>query len=161
VIVRPFDPRFWPDNRLEYDFLQTIGAPRDGIAPLAKPVNESLDFRSVELVRRLNGILPELSPNFDEAKRKKTRMTLLRQLRQIEAEVDERKKMALSSSQSEEMRQFFADDNAASLAGSGISHEDFFPPADTEKPARIAPERLPEAFATSLIARLALAQTRS
>ncbi|TDE34251.1 hypothetical protein [Antarcticimicrobium sediminis] len=161
VIIRPFDPRFWPENRLEFDFLDTIGAPRDKIAPLEKPANESLDYRSVEIMRKLNGMIAHLWPDQTDAKRKTLRTAVLRNLRAIEGGLSERAKMVLSSAQSEEMRRYFAEDNASSLAGSVISHEAFFPPAATDASGRIAPEHLPEDLMVHLIALLASTHTRS
>ena len=161
VIVRPFDPRFWPENRLEFDFLDAIGAPRDNIALLEKPVNESLDYRFVEIMRKFNGMIAHRWPDLTDANRKTLRTAVLRNLRTIEGGLSERAKMVLSSAQSEEMRRHFAEDNASSLAGSGISHEMFFPPLETESPSRISPEHLPEDFMFHLIALLASAQSRS
>lgn len=139
VIVRPFDPKFWPDSRLEYDFLDAIGAPRAGIEPLEKPANESLDIETVEFLRQLNLLNKKdhggpLSP-------RRTRQ-LGAAFNQLLTASEAKQKMILSSEQAETLRLHFRDDNVAALAGSGIAVDDFFPPQPPGRAARLQPTQL-------------------
>lgn len=156
VIVRPFDKSFWPQNELLYDFLTAIGAPYDGIVTLEKPANESIDYRSVELMRQLNLLAARLWPDLPNTKKREFRRNVLRALRASEVGLPDREKMRLSSAQSEELRQFIYDDNALSLAGSGVSPDAFFPKSQADVAARIATDDLDQSVLLRTIASLAL-----
>lgn len=139
VIVRPFDPQFWPEGRLEYDFLETIGAPRDGIQPLEKPANESLDVQTLEFLRRLNQ-LGRTDETYRLAGSDIRRLTASFSQR-LDAEGGQHK-LSLSTEQSEILRAHFRDDNLAALAGSGIEVDAFFPPVPPGRTTRITPSKL-------------------
>ena len=151
VIVRPFDHRFWPEGRLEYDFLDAIGAPRDDVQTLEKPANESLDIQSLEFLRRINQI-GRTDEDFRLSGPAIRRLTAAFS-QQLAAE-EQRQKLSLSSEQSEILRTHFRDDNLAALAGSGIDVDDFFPPAPPGREARITPSALD----TQALLKLVIAQ---
>lgn len=155
VIIRPFDKKFWPQGELLLDFLSAINLPSDGIPPMGKPKNESLDYRSVELIRRLNLTTRTALNNMPPQKQKTARTTLLRIIRTFEAKQGNRAKMQLSSTQSNELRSYFAEDNAISLAGTGVTTDAFFPEMATDMPPRIAPDRLDETLLINVITSLA------
>lgn len=139
VIVRPFDHRFWPEGRLEYDFLDAIGAPRDDIRPLEKPANESLDVQTLEFLRRLNQ-LGKADAAYRLSGPDIRRLTAAFS-QQLDAGAG-RHKLSLSTKQSETLRAHFRDDNLVALAGSGIEVDAFFPPAPPDQTTRIAPSHL-------------------
>lgn len=140
VIVRPFDPNFWPSGELFYDFLQIIGASPKRVS-LSKPLNESLDRRTVEMLRQLNVAINSLEPKLNRAGKKAIRTAVLQAARPLAADRP-REKMALSTEQTETLRRHFQEGNAVSLEGSGISPSDFFLPPAEGKAARLLPEHL-------------------
>ncbi|MFY0312383.1 hypothetical protein ACFMBG_21080 [Leisingera sp. D0M16] len=156
VIVRPFDKAFWPQQELFFDFLTAIGAPLSGITPLKNPANESFDYRSVEVMRLLNISLKELLPGLTAPKQTAVRRNVLRSLRALEAELPDRGKMQLSSEQAEQLRQFFREDNQASLAGTGVEADAFFPASTSSTPPRLAKDTPDQKLLLKIIATLAV-----
>jgi hypothetical protein len=157
VIVRPFDKAFWPQQELFFDFLTAIGAPCGGVTPIREAANESLDYRSVEVMRRLNMLIKETWPDMAPAQQKAGRVSVQRSLRGLEAELPDRGKMQLSSEQAEQLRQHFRADNQASLDGSGVDPDAFFPDAAGAAPPRFAEGKPNQKLLMKLIASLAAA----
>jgi hypothetical protein len=135
VKVRPFTPQFWPEGELFYDFLNLIGAERDGLT-LTPPENEGLDYRAVELLRQLNRV----------NRLKSTHRTGAGRLAKIcdtyFATRGEKRKMQLSSAQANHMREHFRAENQAALIGSGIDVETFFPAPPPGQTERLIPDTL-------------------
>lgn len=138
VLVRPFDPRFWPKGELFYDFLATIGASRKGLT-LAAPANEGLDYRAVEIMRQLNRLnavtRKQDRPGYRQ--RRQSYRNLVKSLDQILPGL-KRQKMALSKEQSAMLREHYQASNEAALVGTGITVNDFFPPPSADQAARLS-----------------------
>lgn len=137
VIVRPFAPAFWPEGELFYDFLSLIGTSREGLS-LAKPENEGLDYRTVELLRQLN-ILTDAA---GQSRRPGLRQLATASDAHFAAAGGGKQKMQVSAAQAETLRSHFRAENESALAGSGISADDFFPAPPKEQEERLLPERL-------------------
>lgn len=150
VIVRPFDPKIWPEGEVFLDFLRTIGAKREGMT-LYSPENEGLDYRAVEFMRQLNLRAEETGPTLQ---RGQIRMLTAAFNRMLEAD-DGRQKMSLSTEQAEILRQHFHEDNALALEGSGITIEEFFPPVPPGRLERLVPTELNPQHLLQLVASLA------
>ncbi|SIS95494.1 hypothetical protein [Paracoccus saliphilus] len=129
VIVRPCDPKFWPDGELLYDFLDVIGVKQERIK-LIPPLNEGVDYRVAEFIRHIN----QISRHKDIPRKRimELTMTLNRSL--------DREKMVLSSNQVDIVRKHFAEDNTVALEGTGISLDEFFPPVEATQKARLVPD---------------------
>lgn len=155
VHVRPFEPRLWPEGGLLADFLQTIGAQRTGIVP-SPPLNEGLDYRAVELLRQLNiQHSKRRKQNKRAAPPRKASIDLVRNFERFLPAGFTRQKMQLSTEQTEELRAYFRADNEAALAGTGISVDEFFPPAPPRRKACLPPKTLPPELLLKLIGGLA------
>lgn len=144
VKVRPFSPALWPENEPFYDFLPLIGASQDG-TKLASPQNEGLDYRSVEILRRLNAI--------SDAKGQ-SQTGLLRLASRSDAHfrrLGGKQKMQLSTEQAEQIRQHFQAENAEALNGSGFSPDVFFPPVAKGQQERLQPQKLPGKLLLNLL----------
>lgn len=152
VVVRPFSKVFWPQQELFFDFLTAIGAPYDNITPSCEAANSSLDYRSVEVLRRFNNWQKKLWPDMPLHEQKAARIRLMQSLRKLEDNFTDRGKMRLSSAQSEHLRQFFYSDNCASLDGSGVDVEKFFPHTADDIPARMANNTLSEQLLMKVLA---------
>lgn len=144
VVVRPFAPAFWPEGELYYDFLQVIGADRARMT-LTDRANEGLDYRAVDLMRRLNqlnAIQSDREP--DEIASRKRHQRLLALIKSLDTLMPEGfvpQKMRLSTEQVETLRAHFRADNAAALAGTGIDPDELFPPAPAGQTARLSPDQ--------------------
>ena len=150
VIVRPFDPQHWPEGELFFDFLKLTGAQCSGLF-VAPPENEGMDWRALELLRRLNA----LNVPLPQGRRRELAALFARML------TGERQKMALSSEQAEALRVHFSGDNAVALAASGLDAVAFFPPPPPGRSARLLPADLQSEELLQLIARLAAAPRSS
>lgn len=143
VIVRPFDPHRWPEGELFFDFLEVIGADRTGMT-LTEPANEGLDYRAVDLLRRLNQFNAAVRDRDRDLsayrQRHQQHLALVKSLDALLPESFERQKMMLSTEQVETLRTHFRADNAAALEGIGLDPDDFFPPARSGQTARLTPD---------------------
>lgn len=155
VIVRPFAPNLWPEGELFYDFLDTLGAGRSGME-LAEPENEGLDHRAVELLRQLNQLNAKVKDRAETRRRHQKHLAMIKSFDQLLPPKFEKKKMQLSSEQAETLRSWFQAENEAALAGSGISADEFFPPVQGGREARLLPERLNPHLLLNIIAGLAV-----
>ncbi len=144
VIVRPFLPALWHKGEPLYDFLPLIGASAEGME-LMPPQNEGLDYRSVELLRRLN----------KNSKIKRQQQSgLVRLANQADAYFKDhggKLKMQLSTVQAEELRLYFREENAKALTGTDCSVDLFFPPVPEGQTERIRPRDLPEELLLELL----------
>jgi len=144
IIVRPFDPHLWPEGELYYDFLQVIDADRADMTP-GTPANEGLDYRAVDLLRRLN-LINKAQHDRDGDKtafrqRRQQHLALVESFDTLLPESFARQKMKLSTEQVETLRTHFRADNIEALAGTGIDPDDFFAPAPAGQVAQIAPDQ--------------------
>ncbi|MDA5092859.1 hypothetical protein O2N63_02030 [Aliiroseovarius sp. KMU-50] len=144
VIVRPFSPKNWPDGELFLDFLEVIGGSADGLA-LSKPRNEGLDYRVVDIFRRLNAKKPSQGISAFRAWWKPSYFpsTLAKQ------------KMQLSYETVEEMRDYFLPDNERALRSTDISAGDFFPAVNKDQQELIAPSSPDQDLLLHIISKLA------
>lgn len=153
VVVRPFTPSLWHEGELFYDFLHALGLRNDGLK-LVTATNEGLDHRAVELLRELNSIA-----SFDFQTRK-LRNRVASNLQDFMKSVFTKKKMVLSSEQSNLLRDYYRSENEAALEGTGINADDFFPPPPQGRDACLPPESLPQDLLLRVIAGLALEKKR-
>ena len=154
VVVRPFDPRQWPEGELFFDVLDIIGADRTGMR-VAEPANEGLDRRAVEMLRQLN---QQTTRQLGEDRSKPRWRQHLDRHRKLAIAMTEmfdaagdKQKMSLSSQQIETLRAHFRQENIAALEGSGIDVDAFFPAAAPGRKARLLPETLDPALLLQLI----------
>ncbi len=144
VIVRPFAPALWHEGVLLYDFLSALGLEYRGLQ-LSPPVNEGLDYRVVELLRRANELeLPQ-----------QCWLRLCRGLKDIMPADFSPRKIQLSSTDSETLRQYYRNSNIRALEGSGIDVDLFFPAPDPGCAACLPPAELPEQLLFELVTALA------
>lgn len=149
VLVRPFSRQLWPKGDLVQDFLATTKIDFKPI-PNIKAENESLDFRAIELLRRLNSLREENPSNTISLPAAKKVATKLNSLL---AQTTGKRKMILSSEHSEKLRSHFLEENQTALENTNIGVEDFFPKTKDDKLARLAPKQLDERLLLSIIAR--------
>lgn len=144
VVVRPFAPNFWSEGELYYDFLQVIGADRAGMS-LTERANEGLDYRAVDLLRRLNRFnAMQRESDQDEVASRKRRQGYLALIKSLDTLMPEgfgQQKMRLSTEQVETLRAHFRADNAIALAGTGIDPDDFFPQVPDGQTALLSPDQ--------------------
>lgn len=139
VIVRPFAPDFWPEGELFFDFCQAIGIDHKGLT-LAEPENEGLDYRAVDLLRRLNQ-LNEAHPVKEDSRRGHlAQLNLIKKLDQILPSDFGKQKMQLSTQQACVLKAYFNDQNTEALEESAISADAFFPEPSGAKDARLHAE---------------------
>lgn len=148
MTIRPFDPRFWKSNDPFLDFLETIGAPQNGvISPPA--TNEGLDYRAVELVRQISNTLrnrASLSP----AQQHEVRQRLVRHIQTHRGILPDYQKMRLSAEQANQLRLTFREENSWCLQDTGLDVDDFFP----ELPSGIEQQLKPASLDTEMLLRL-------
>lgn len=148
VLVRPFSRQHWLGNDLVQDFLATVNINLEPISKV-KTENESLDFRAVELMRRLNAFRDENpSESIDVPEARKMAM----KFNSLCVQSTGKRKMMLSSAQSEKLRAHFFKDNQMALKDTNISVEEFFPAMKKESVARLVPKEFDERLLLSLIA---------
>lgn len=154
MTVRPFDSRFWRQDDPFLDFLDVIGAPQEGIKP-PPATNEGLDYRIVELTRRLNSLLRNRT-DLTRQQQLHVRRHLLQLIGKQNHLLPDRRKMRLSPEQANAIRLALHEDNAWSLEGSGVDVDDFFPEVSEGPPAQIRPDSLDPNLLLSVITALAL-----
>ena len=147
VIVRPFAPKLWHEGELFFDFLNALEIPRDGL-DIAEPANEGLDYRAVELLRALNALQKR------GAGRRKLYLNLAFNFDKLAGGTIKKTKMALSSEQSNLLREYYRAENEIALAGSGVSVDDFFPAPPDGRKACLPPKKLPPKVLLAVIAGL-------
>lgn len=148
VLVRPFSRQHWLGGDLVQDFLATANIDFEPIAKV-KTENESLDFRAVELLRRLNVFRDE---NPSEAISLPEARKVAMRYNSSCAQSTGKRKMLLSSEQSNKLRAHFLKDNQTALKDTNVSVEDFFPAIQKDTAARLTPKQLDEKLLLSLIA---------
>lgn len=161
VIVRPFEPSFWPGRELFRDFLAAAQIPSDGLV-MAPPKNESLDFRAVELLRRLNAAHMHQDSSWYREHRHPLRLQLMKVLESRKGAAQlltgkAQRKMSLSPEQAGILRDYFRQENSRALEGTGIDPDAFFPLPQPGTETRIAPAALDEALLLDVIAGLTAA----
>lgn len=139
VIVRPFVRTLWHGGDLFLDFLNVIGAKPEGIAPV-RTQNESLDYRALEVLRRLNQISERHSPEMSAYdQRRQGYLKLAKRMPEVFDGYTSFQKAQLSTEQSEEIRVFFREENRKALSMTDVAVDAFFPPAPSGQTARIQP----------------------
>ena len=119
-------------------------------APIA---NEGMDYRAVELLRRINAL---------DLKSPKERRKCVELCLNIEENFPAgftKRKMKLSSEQSERLRLFYYEDNKAALSGSNVNVDDFFPMAPRGRPSVHSKGQIDSDILVQLIAALQLKLT--
>ncbi|SIT18293.1 hypothetical protein [Paracoccus saliphilus] len=155
VLVRPFDPKFWPEGELFFDFLQAIGAARDGTA-LQAPENEGLDYRAVEFMRQINQFVTEAGRDAGNLRQRVRANKLTATFSQLLETKGKVQKMSLSTEQAEILRRHFRNDNIDALQGSGIDPDEFFPTIASDRAAMLAPQNLEPRDLMLVISRMQL-----
>lgn len=155
VIVRPFVPDLWVGKDLLLDFLTEIGAPTDGIQNASEVKNESLDYRIVELRRRLNLRIETAFPDMPAQKKQNLWKTLRQNFREVQSSLDSIRKMKLSAEKSNHLRDIFREENIGALVGTNVDVDTFFPETTEDQVEIIAPESFDEDMLLTLAAQLA------
>lgn len=147
VIVRPFTPALWHQGVLFYDFLHALGLPNDGLK-IAKVTNEGLDHRAVELVRALSA----MGDSSFSTRKKRNRLAV--DIKDLMDDDFVKRKMVLSTEQSNMLREFYWEENQAALEGTDVSVDEFFPLAPDGRNACLPPKTLPADFLLRVISGL-------
>lgn len=138
VIIRPYDKSYWKGGELFLDFLHAIGCPEDDLE-MVEAENEGLDFRHVNLLRAANQFLAPLGSEPNGKDDQTVRTSILRHLRKIKVAGSQTEKLALSSDQIREVREYFLEDNkllwGEKLGADFVRLKDGDPLGNTDKDA--------------------------